>query len=451
MLIAPAIAMLSTAQPALANCTGGGAGGVFAPTSGSTVTCDANAPNPFIGSEIINFAGDVTVTLQDGAILNTTASDGILAAIVLNNATVTLGAGAQIIDTANGDSGVRGIGNATVTLSGDYSSITAATQGVQGGNGSTVTLSGDNSSITAGGDGVRGNINLTVTVGTNTQIIGDNDNNSATADGINLRSGTIISHGLIQTGSGASAGTSGDHSIESTTFGNNISLTLHTGSNLNSPNGADLTRGTVTLTLVGNNTEDEVFLGVETVEVNADATGWELTSTSTFDDVNINTGLFRNNGNLTINNALTVDSGASFGGAGTTIGTVTNNGTIAPGNSIGTQVINGNFVQGAGGTLTIEYGAGTAIDLLDISGTAALDGALTFTEDAAGVSFDTPLTFLDADGGITGTFSSVPVFLSTSSGLVKADVAIGANAATVTAQAYKTPRRAAQKAKLRRA
>ena len=101
---------------------------------------------------------------------------------------------------------------------------------------------------------------------------------------------------------------------------------------------------------------------------------------------------------------VTVDSGATLEGIGTS-GTVTNNGTVAPGNSIGTLNIAGNYTQGGSSTLNIEVDTSGNTDKLIISGTAALDGTLRITPSSGSYSSQT-FNFLTA-GSISGTFSSV--------------------------------------------
>ncbi len=86
-----------------------------------------------------------------------------------------------------------------------------------------------------------------------------------------------------------------------------------------------------------------------------------------------------------------VDAGATLGGNGTInlydynpdtkeyilgAGKFINNGTVAPGNSIGTLTINGDYVQAPTGNLLIEFdNAGN--DKLVVNGRASLNGALT--------------------------------------------------------------------------
>lgn len=107
---------------------------------------------------------------------------------------------------------------------------------------------------------------------------------------------------------------------------------------------------------------------------------------------------------------VTVDQGGFLSGTGT-IGRadapaeLLGNGTVSPGNSIGTLTIQGDYIQGAGGILEIELGPDGAADLLQVSGTAQLDGAVQFIPLDAGVLGD--YTFLIAGGGVSGQFSAM--------------------------------------------
>lgn len=394
-------------------------------------------------------AGNANVTLSgDNTKIETagTNSEGVRAETYdgTADATVTLsGTSAEIITAGNFSDGVRsysynGLGYADVTLSGTNSRIYTSgdtahgvlAYGYNDDATAVVTLSGTNARIETAGmssDGIRSysyyyDSDATITLDSGTSVI------SAQAVGINVSSQYLTGHGTTTIdNSGLIQG--GTNSISLADGNDNV--TLRTGSNLSSPIGANFGAGNDTLTLDGNGNEDEVFFNVETVQVNADATGWGLSGNSTFDDINVNTGLFSNNGFISVNNALTVSAGATFGGTGTLIGDVTNNGTINAGNSVGTQIITGNFVQGAGGTLDVEFD-GSGVDLIDITGTATLDGTVRFIELSAGVTEDTPLTFLEADGGIAGTFSTETNVFLMGTTLTSATVNIGATAATVT-------------------
>ena len=106
-----------------------------------------------------------------------------------------------------------------------------------------------------------------------------------------------------------------------------------------------------------------------------------------------------------------VGADSILGGYGDFNGDVINHsGTVAPGNSIGTLTINGDYTQLSDGTLEIEIGDGTS-DQLIISGTADLDGTLTLA--ALGYATTGDYDFLDA-ATILGTFDTIisPAILS---------------------------------------
>ena len=90
------------------------------------------------------------------------------------------------------------------------------------------------------------------------------------------------------------------------------------------------------------------------------------------------------------------------------VGSTTVAGTVAPGNSIGTLGVNGNFAQASGSTYQVEVDpASTAADLLRVSGSASIaSGAQLNVVRAGSGSFGpgTRYTVLSADGGVAGTY-----------------------------------------------
>ena len=82
--------------------------------------------------------------------------------------------------------------------------------------------------------------------------------------------------------------------------------------------------------------------------------------------------------------------------------------TLAPGNSIGTEYVSGNYVQNPGSTLKIEVNRYGSCDYVYISGTATLNGGTVevLPEDDL-YSDDYTYTFLRANNGVTGEFDSV--------------------------------------------
>lgn len=86
----------------------------------------------------------------------------------------------------------------------------------------------------------------------------------------------------------------------------------------------------------------------------------------------VNGGRVVVNGTLAANSTTTVNPGGSLGGSGY-VGDLVNKGTVAPGNSIGTLNVLGNYTATSGSVLAIEVDNNNAYDILKVSGTATLD------------------------------------------------------------------------------
>lgn len=83
---------------------------------------------------------------------------------------------------------------------------------------------------------------------------------------------------------------------------------------------------------------------------------------------------------LTVGQLLTVDSSGTLTGSGAILGNVSNNGTTAPGDSIGSLTIAGSYSQSASGALAIELGGTAAdakLDQLLVAGNGTLAGTLS--------------------------------------------------------------------------
>ncbi len=120
--------------------------------------------------------------------------------------------------------------------------------------------------------------------------------------------------------------------------------------------------------------------------------------------LNVVTGSVRINTIAT--SSVSVSSGARLDGTGRIIGTLTNNGTVAPGNSIGTLTVQGNYVHNSGSVLEIEFDANGNIDLLNVTGNATINGG-TIRFLSIGGAEGQGGTFLTTGGTLTGTFANV--------------------------------------------
>lgn len=153
--------------------------------------------------------------------------------------------------------------------------------------------------------------------------------------------------------------------------------------------------------------------------VSSDAT---LNNAGTFIEVNtplINAGTASNTGVIygDVINSGTFDNNYVVTGAFTNFGLLTGNGlvgslallagsTVAPGNSIGTILVNGNLTAAAGATYQVQI-AGSSSDLIRAGGTATLSGGTVVASliDSSQVLGRT-YTILTATGGVSGTFTT---------------------------------------------
>lgn len=117
-----------------------------------------------------------------------------------------------------------------------------------------------------------------------------------------------------------------------------------------------------------------------------------------------------NTGNLIVNGSAasvaTKDKGV-LSGTGT-VSSIDNSGIVAPGNSIGTLTVTGNYVNQATGTLQNELNAAGQTDLLIVGGTATIQGGTVDLIAAPGTyNAGTTYTLITAAGGLSGEFSTV--------------------------------------------
>ena len=100
--------------------------------------------------------------------------------------------------------------------------------------------------------------------------------------------------------------------------------------------------------------------------------------------------------------------GGTVSGNGTIVGNLFNGGLLAPGNSIGTLTVSGNYSQNSAGVYTTEVVGQGQSDRLNVGGIANLGGTV-FVTALPGLPFapSTTYTILSAAGGLNGTFASV--------------------------------------------
>ena len=118
-------------------------------------------------------------------------------------------------------------------------------------------------------------------------------------------------------------------------------------------------------------------------------------------------------GNVVVTNGLTIGTNATLAGTATVDGSVTNNGTISPGNSPGRFDINGRLVLANTSKLRLELGGytpGSQFDFVNVTGSVTLSGTLSVSlvNHFPGVMTNgASFTVLTAGSPLTGAFANV--------------------------------------------
>ncbi|NML04806.1 autotransporter-associated beta strand repeat-containing protein [Sphingomonas sp. G-3-2-10] len=282
--------------------------------------------------------------------------------------------------------------------------------------------------------------------------IGLNDGGALGSGAILVQLGAILGIGDISlansvTGGGQIIKTAGGNAVLTGTNTHSGGIDIQGGSVSVTGNGS-LGTGTVTIgsgtqlnyTATGNLTFANALAG--SGNFNKLGTGM-LTFANPFSigSLTVATGRVRINTVATTN--ATVASGATLDGTGRIVGNLTNNGVVAPGNSIGTLTVQGNYVHGSGSVLEIEFDGAGGIDLLSVTGSATLNGG-TLRFISIGGAEGSGGTFLTATGGVTGTFATVEtvgaqlplaVIYQTNSAIMAPSV-LTARPSTVNAQSF---------------
>ncbi|MGF6254511.1 fibronectin-binding autotransporter adhesin [Ensifer sp. LBL] len=370
--------------------------------------------NTYTGATSIAAGG--TLALSGQGRIN--ASSGLTADGTFD---VSAAASAQVKSLAGSGQVVLGsktliINNATGTFSG---AITGA-GGISVGAGTQV-LSGANSFT--GGAGISSGATLQIGNGGAGGSLASNVTNFGAlvfnSAGNLTYGGSITGPGSFsQIGTGTLTLTANNSTSGAVTIGTGSTLQLGNGGTTGWIGGSGKFVGSITNdgALIYNRSNDVTYAGAVSGSGTLTQAGTgklTLTGINTFTGAtNIASGDLIVNGSLAHSSLTTIQRGARLGGTGTLGNTTVQAGGVhAPGNSIGTQTIAGNYTNN--GVLQIE-GTPTATDKLFVSGSVDISGAtldllLSPNTAASWNPVNGPFILIDktSSGAITGTFASI--------------------------------------------
>ncbi|TAJ33158.1 MAG: autotransporter domain-containing protein, partial [Reyranella sp.] len=351
------------------------------------------------------YAGGTTVSA--GALQGSATS---LQGAITNNASVVFAQASAGTYAGNmtGSGSLTKLGAGLLILSGtnNYSGGTTVSAGTLQGN--TTSLQGaitNNASVvfdqTAAGT-YAGNMSGS---GTLTKL----GTGTLTLSGSNSYSGgTTVSAGILRLGSATALPTIGALTVnggEIDLNGNNLTVSALAGVG----GRISLGTGNLTASTAGDTTLSAAITGTGGITKSGSGT-LILSGANTYTGpTSVSGGRLAVNGSVTSD--VTVGSGGNLGGSGTITGVVSNAGTLAPGNSIGTLTVSGSFTQAASSTYQVEANAAGQADRTNVTGApgnAIIAGGVVQAVAAPGVyAPSTTYTIVNATGGVTGTYAGV--------------------------------------------
>jgi len=402
------------------------------------------------GASIANLSGTGVATLGAKTLTLTDANGTFGGTLGGTGALVKQGAGTWTLTSANSYSGATTIGGGTLALSGAGSiasssgvidngtfDISGTTNGASIANLSgtgvatlgakTLTLTDANGTF----GGTLGGTGALVKQGSGTwTLTGANSYSGATTIG----GGTLALSGAGGIASSSGVIDNGTFDISGTTSGASIANLSGTGVAMLGAKTLTLTdaNGTFGGTLGGTGTLVKQGSGLLTLDGNSAAFAGSTTVSGgalEVGDADSPTAVLGGN--------VAVAAAGTLRGHGTVLGDVVNGGTVAPGGSIGTLSVGGNYAQASNATLAIEVSPNGA-SALNVGGRATLNGVLAITYDP-GTYTAKSYTLVSAAKGISGTFGSVTSSGVSYLGTLTPSVAYGANEVELTLAAAATP------------
>ncbi len=420
----------AAASPAAAPGTLNATNVVFATGANGTINFNHTSNNylfaPAIGGPgTVNFLSGKTILSGNNSYTGTTniaagataqfgngGTTGLIAGNVTNNGTMAVNVSSFTTYAGNisGNGTFEKLGNNTLSLSGTntYAGVTTISAGnLQiGAGGTTGSIAG---SIVNNGI-LTFNRSNSFTFGN--QISGTGNVTKSGAGTVTLTAantytgGTSVSQGTLQMGASNRLDPTGSLFIFGGATFNLAGFTQTVGA-FSGPGTAAIGAGSLTVgnnldrTFQGNLTGTGAFIKQGTGALTMSGNSSTYSGTTT-----VNNGLLTVNGDLS-NSAMTVNASGTLGGTGT-VGPTTINGTMAPGNSIGTLNVNGPYVQNAGSFYDVEVNPAGQSDLISVNGTATINGGTVRVLAGSGTYNPTTVyTILTSTGARTGAYDAV--------------------------------------------
>ncbi|CAJ0679333.1 autotransporter domain-containing protein [Ralstonia mannitolilytica] len=395
------------------------------------------------GATVNALTGSGTVALG-GRTLTLTNASGTFSGAIGGSGGITLNGGTQTLSGANGFTGATTISGGTLVLSGAGS--IAASSGVA--NNGTFDISGTASgatinALTGSGTVALGGRTLTLAnaSGTFSGAIGGTggltlNGGTQTLSGVNtyggattINAGTLALTGAGRLASGTTVALTGATSALDLSAGANQTVAHLSGVagsrvvlNGSALTLADDSSQTFTGSLSGNGSL--IKQGTGTLTLNGVSSGFSGSTTVAGGTLAVGDAA---NASAVLGGNVLVNALGTLRGHGTVSGDVSSSGVVAPGGSIGTLSVGGNYTQGSTGTLAIEVSP-TDASQLRVGGAAALGGSLAIVFDP-GTYTARRYTVLSAANGVTGRFANVSTATAGASlGTLQTSVDYGANA-----------------------
>ena len=357
----------------------------------------------------VGYDGSGTLTISGGSVTDSNSFIGTGAGST--GAVEVSGSGSTLNNTYQVVVGYDGAGSLSIRNGGNVTNSTGYV-GNNAGSTGEVTISDTGSTwnnsgnlfVGYGGSGTVTQNDGSVNVGGMLRLA----DQSGSQGTYNLYGGTLSVGGLSAGAGSSTFNFSGGTLAASNDFATNVNATLS---------------NTATIDTQGHSiTWNGVLSGDGSLVKTGDGTLILLRDNEYTGDTNVSEGKLVVNGRMASN--LTVALDAELGGVGT-VANLVSYGTVSPGNSLNVLNVSGNYTQNSGSTLKIETDADGNCDVLNVGGTALIDGGTVSVVTTGGCKTGTQYTFLTAGTLTVVTAADITIesaFLSATLGYDDSDM-----------------------------